>query len=741
MFRAGSLLGERSVALATCLVSVAALTSCGGGSTGNSRDSGVNKTYLSVEASDADGDTLTYQWRVTGGTVDNRNASSTVWTMPSSRGIHFAYVTVSDGRGGYVEQQYAVNADRLDLLPPAQAPIVRDAPAVTDTEGATVRLRFASADDTRFQPAAAGPKELRSVYLPDVQVQLFEQATGNLVFGGTTDLNGELDLPKLVAGTAYTVRCTTQNGAPLQDCRNFTAGDEATLRNVTPVLTDAQNLRLFGHVALAGGEVCGYDSAFFGIRSAATVQLRIAATGATVGTPVHVNRFGDYQVNASVPVHAALQLEVQCEGYLASLDVPASPDPAGYVAGMPIELSHVVANARPRLVRMVASGADGNVRGQMVVPGDGAGSNVHPGADHYLTYKGVDTRLSACLYYRALGAVADCDAQGNPSGAISFSDWKTKNGFGLGADVAANYINQRDLNLLRRMVATRSASGGIAFYVCNAPGPDTKSQTEIDRVVEEGLDDKNKVACVAMEYTPVTGANGGQPMTKFFTFGPDETLLLSINLDGRGEKFMPGSCVACHGGTTYNGRFPEQSTASPFLGSRFLPFDTGNYVFSSKSSQSEAAQSEAFYQLNQLVLATETDPNSATSRLINGWYANGHILDKEYVPAVWQLADAQPATAGAARFYKDVVAISCRTCHVSLGSTFDWDDIVLTPARAATNFCGGTASIAINASMPNALISRDRLFEKIESDASLAALVEKFLGCSAPLPDPVYAKR
>ena len=132
------------------------------------------------------------------------------------------------------------------------------------------------------------------------------------------------------------------------------------------------------------------------------------------------------------------------------------------------------------------------------------------------------------------------------------------------------------------MVATRSASGGIAFYVCNAPGPDGKSQTEIDRVIEEGMDDKNKVACVAMEYTPVTGANGGQPFTKFFTFGPDETLLLSINLDGRGEKFMPGSCVACHGGSTYNGRFPEQATASPFLGARFLPFDTGNYLFSSQ---------------------------------------------------------------------------------------------------------------------------------------------------------------
>jgi len=740
MFRAGSVIGERALAFATCVVSVAALTSCGGGSTGNSQDSGVNKTYLSVDASDADGDTLQYQWRVTGGSIDNRNASSTVWTLPASRGIHFAYVTVSDGRGGYVEQQYAVNADRLDLLPAARTPIVRAAPAVTDVEGATNRLRFVSGDNTRFQPAAAGPAQARAVFLPDVQVQLFEQSTGALVFGGTTDLSGDLDLPKLVAGTSYTVRCTTQNGTPLQDCRDFVADDQATIRTIAPVLTDAQNLRLFGHVALAAGDVCGHESAFFGIRSAASVQLRLA-DGTTVGAPVHVNRFGDYQVSAAVPVRAALKLDVQCEAYAASLDVPASPDPAGYVASVPIELSHAIANARPQLVRMVANGADGNVRGQMVVPGDGTGSNVHPGADHYLTYKGVDTRLSACLYYRALGAVEDCDAQGNPSGAISFSDWKTQNGFGKGADVAANYINQRDLNLVRRMVATRSASGGVAFYVCNAPGPDGKSQTEIDRVLEEGIDDKNKVACVAMEYTPVAGANGGQPLTKFFTFGPDETLLLSINLDGRGEKFMPGSCVACHGGTTYNGRFPEQASASPFLGSRFLPFDTGNYLFSSQSSLSEASQSEAFYQLNQLVLATEVDPNSATSRLINGWYANGHVLDKEFVPPVWQLADAQPATAGAAQFYKEVIGISCRTCHVSLGAKFDWDDIVLDPSRASANFCGGTADVAVNASMPNALISRDRLFEKIESDASLAALVEKFLGCSAPLPDPVYDKR
>ena len=206
---------------------------------------------------------------------------------------------------------------------------------------------------------------------------------------------------------------------------------------------------------------------------------------------------------------------------------------------------------------------------------------------------------------------------------------------------------------------------------------------------------------------------------------------------------MPGSCVACHGGTTYNGRFPEQATASPFLGARFLPFDTGNYLFSSQSSLSEAAQSEAFFQLNQLVLATEIDPNSATSRLINGWYANGHVLDKEYVPPIWQLADARAGDGRRGPVLQARWSASpAAPATSSLGAQFDWDDIVLSPARApATQFCGGTPDVAVNASMPNALISRDRLFERIEGDASLAALVEKFLGCSAPLPDPVYAKR
>ena len=200
---------------------------------------------------------------------------------------------------------------------------------------------------------------------------------------------------------------------------------------------------------------------------------------------------------------------------------------------------------------------------------------------------------------------------------------------------------------------------------------------------------------------------------------------------------MPGACVACHGGSTYNGRFPRAATASPFLGARFLPFDTGNYLFSSKSSLSEASQSEAFFQLNQLVLATEIDPNSATSRLINGWYANGHVLDKEYVPPAWQLADAQPATAGRGpASTSEVVGSSCRTCHVvarrrsSTGTTSS----LSSGARPDASSAAARADVAVNASMPNALISRDRLFERIESDAVAGGAggeVPRLLGAAA----------
>lgn len=720
------------------------LASCGGG-TGNEQDSGTNKTYLRVEAVDPDGDALEYQWRVTGGHIDNRNANEAVWTMPDGPGLHFAYVVVSDGRGGYVEQQYAVGTDALRTEVPARAPLTYQARQVSDPRGFARRLRFTSGDNTAFRPLGGTTRVKRQVYLPDLPVQVL-RSDGTVVFSGLTDVSGEVDLPVLNDAESFQIKCATSADTPLVTCGSVPKDVLRAEVQPVPVTPPAErNLRLFGHLGLADGSVCGMQDEFFDLQRAATVQL-LQADGTPVAPPRRVNRFGDYALDAAVGVRAPLKLKVQCDRLVQTFDLEAPPSPDGYVATQPVEFSRPLTNGRPRVVKMVANGPDGNVRGRMVVAEPGAVSNELPGGSQFLVYKGKDSRLGACMYYRALGAVGECDAQGNMKDAITLDDWKRRHHFAPytagNVEHAATYINKMDLNLVRRMIATKAADDSIAFYVCNHPGPEGSTQAEVDQVMATALADERQVACVAMEWSVSPGVNNDRPFTKFLTFGPDGALLPSVNLDGRGEKFMPGACVACHGGARYNGRFPEKGDPSPFLGSGFLAFDTGNYLFPSDPALSEEAQGSAIYELNQLVRATEAAADTPTSTLIANWYRDGtKKLDKNYVPTAWQ-QEVTP-TNDAALFYREVIGSSCRTCHVSMGPTFNWDAIVLKPdiRNVATHVCGGTDDIASNASMPNALISRDRVSERVRANADLAGLMTKYLGCSVPLPDPVYPKR
>jgi mono/diheme cytochrome c family protein len=735
-------------AMASCLL-LSLMASCGGGSSGSEKDSGVTKTYLTIESVDADSDALSYQWRATAGTIENRNSKETVWTMPDGPGLHFAYVTVSDGKGGYYEQQYAVSSDTLNTTAPRRAPVDNPAPTVGSGDefvGGTARLRLYAAD-TQSTPSNL---TRRQVFLPGIQVEILKQGTTEQVFIGTTDLGGELSVPKLHDGQALDVKCTTPQGVLLTGC-NLTASTDAQSVDWAVTPPAGRNLILFGHVGLADGGVCGMQSEYFGMRASATVQL-LQQDGTVLSPPIQVNRFGDYELDAAVVVNAQLKLKVQCESHTATLTVPQPQ--AGYAHATPVEMpAYTVPNSRPHLLKMVATGPDGNVRGKMIVPLSTDYSNNLPGHDHFLTYKGRDTRLSACNYYKSFGAVKDCDAQGNMISPITLDDWKRQhkltpynNG---NPEVAATYINQRDLNLVRRMIATQSSSNDVAFYVCNSPGPVGRSQAEADQVIEVGLADQKRVACVAMEHSVTPGRSGGVPFTKFLTFGPDGSLIPSVNLDSRGEKYMPGACVACHGGTQYNGRFPEKGNPSPDLKANFLAFDTGNYIFSTQASLTEPMQAASLRRLNDLVLAT--GPATATTNLIQGWYAlNPGSLDKSYVPPAW---DFDPATKGisatradAARFYREVVGTSCRTCHAAMRDAYDWDSgngtfPWLTNYRGSARICGGSPDVHINATMPNALISRDRLQDRLREDPTLAALVQKFLGCTEPAADPLYPKR
>jgi hypothetical protein len=725
------------------------LAACGGGGTGNERDSGADKTTLRVEASDADGDALSYQWRVTAGSVDNRNARETVWTLPAGPGLHFAYVIVSDGKGGYAEQQYAVSSDALDTAAPTRTPINRAAPTFTGFDGGSGRLRFVLTDRD-FAPEVGGAAVRRTVYLPSVRVELRDGAT--LVFAGETDEAGELLLPPLPPDVPLAVRCGASRSDVLVDCGGSTFTPRTTGARTQQVavqgaLPPGNNLRLHGHIGMSDGGVCGTRNEFAALQSSGTVQV-VDADGTALTPPVQINRFGDYAVDAPVLAAAALTLRVRCEGLTSDIAIPN----AGGFTGAPIELSSVLANARPRIVKMVANGPEGNVRGRMVVPESGVSSNELPGPDRFLAFKGKDTRLGACEYYKSFGAAGDCDAQGGMVDPITLDDWKRQHQLapylGSNREVKATYINKMDLNLVRRMTATQSSADNIAFYVCNNPGPEGTSQREIDEVMRTALAGEREVACVAMEWSVTPGVNGNLPFTKFLTFGPDGSLLPSVNLDGRGEKFLPGTCVACHGGTHYAGKFPDAhgSRPSPFLGSAFLTFDTGNYFFADANGLRKPEQQAALKQLNELVRATERDyADSPIRNLVDGWYAGGRdTLDESYVPAAWIALDA--TRPGASRLYSEVVGSSCRTCHAAFKG-FDWDSnpsrIVVAGGSGARNshVCGGSADLVVNASMPNALISRDRALQRVNADPSLAALMQEFFGCTQPLPDPAYARR
>jgi len=67
---------------------------------------------LRADATDADGDPLTYQWRVTGGTVQDPRAGTTIWKAGLIPSTESATVIVTDPRGGI-----ASGTLRLSVMP------------------------------------------------------------------------------------------------------------------------------------------------------------------------------------------------------------------------------------------------------------------------------------------------------------------------------------------------------------------------------------------------------------------------------------------------------------------------------------------------------------------------------------------------------------------------------------------------------------------------------------------------
>ena len=78
----------------------------------------LGKSNIVCNASDPDGDSLTYRWTAGAGTLDNAEAAVT-WTAPQDPGSYTITVVVSDGKGGASLAEVVITVPEKPNNPPA----------------------------------------------------------------------------------------------------------------------------------------------------------------------------------------------------------------------------------------------------------------------------------------------------------------------------------------------------------------------------------------------------------------------------------------------------------------------------------------------------------------------------------------------------------------------------------------------------------------------------------------------
>lgn len=337
----------------------------------------------------------------------------------------------------------------------------------------------------------------------------------------------------------------------------------------------------------------------------------------------------------------------------------------------------------------------------------------------------VESKRTARNYY-------DCiDPEGNSD---TLAQWIDYAGFNDYPDsvIRTAYVNNYDLNFGRDMYVRRDDNGNVYSYVINYP------------TLENIFSGRSEFAVVAMEYSPAPIGNcgdgtfaddaTGQKIVKFFSFVPDEVTgeyvrTNHMNFDGRGERLLPGVCVACHYGDTNADQFNNAvlsdipATAAD-LNSSFIPWDLDALLFTEGADEnlvdpvydpgevapeittsfSREAQEDAFRRQNQIVLDTFTHNANNLKRfeipikMLHGWYGNSDAIEDlnfgtEETPLTTEALEtlqAQVATLptgydfdgsyvqsgweGQEDLYHEVFARNCRLCHAQVANqTINFD--------------------------------------------------------------------
>ena len=168
----------------------------------------------------------------------------------------------------------------------------------------------------------------------------------------------------------------------------------------------------------------------------------------------------------------------------------------------------------------------------------------------------------------------------DPSGKKkNLNDWLNANCFNAaaanyGATAHSVYTNNYDLGFGRDMYFATCTSASTAVTQGLAKVGDMAAVVINYANLEAAASKLNPINAVAMEYSAATdGSNPTRRFPKFYIFSPDDRdgtfqRVLSANFDHRGEKYAPGSCLVCHGGTLPV--FPKQFTHVASTDAKFV---------------------------------------------------------------------------------------------------------------------------------------------------------------------------
>ena len=292
----------------------------------------------------------------------------------------------------------------------------------------------------------------------------------------------------------------------------------------------------------------------------------------------------------------------------------------------------------------------------------------------------------AQAYYAAVDPTSQKD---------TLDKWKAANGFGSGTGTEVNVVfgDVRDLGYGRNLTFRQNPNGTVVAnvenYFVQAAAGYTYSRINLDAAVVK--DPASHKGTNAIEVTP--GPNGGPNFAKYYTFDPGTGVRrLTIDMDGRGEKAMPGPCISCHGGRGDALTPPDASGKRLFnlvqnslsqtrgdVTAKLHLLEPDSFDYSTVAGFSRAEQEAKMKTINKMVLCTyplatpSTFPEDACrpAANINEWQGTAALQIKNayggdglpnavfndtYVPNSWLVA-------GQSTLYKEVVATSCRACH------------------------------------------------------------------------------